>query len=262
MTRDDTLDNTTWVMANSSFDNNWDELRNAKNSTGRSSTGPEDSPDKSTSSGGSAGSLNATKVSTNETIESVIEIAAKTLNGTTNETIDNETTERARKNISSGNATRGTSPGSTGKASTINTNETIDSGSKTANASGSRGSPESPSAVTKPLSLRSTTTAPQSTAGGDKDGDAKGATTETSGNATQIPEDAKNGSANHVLNTRGSAGNTTDIMDILSDPERKKWPAEQERVEQEPLQVGKTPNNKCKVDAFSERLCKLTNFQG
>ena len=38
----------------------------------------------------------------------------------------------------------------------------------------------------------------------------------------------------HVLNTRGSAGNTTDVMDILSDPDRKKWPAE-ERVEGESL---------------------------
>ena len=37
----------------------------------------------------------------------------------------------------------------------------------------------------------------------------------------------------HVLNTRGSAGNTTDIMDILSDPDRKKWPTESQRVEGE-----------------------------
>ena len=37
----------------------------------------------------------------------------------------------------------------------------------------------------------------------------------------------------HMLNTRGSAGNTTDIMDILSDPDRKKWPTESERVEGE-----------------------------
>ena len=39
-----------------------------------------------------------------------------------------------------------------------------------------------------------------------------------------------------VLNERGSSGNTTDIMDILSDPDKKKWPSEPERVE------GESPN--------------------
>ena len=38
------------------------------------------------------------------------------------------------------------------------------------------------------------------------------------------------------LNERGSSGNTTDIMDILSDPDMKKWPSEPERVE------GESPN--------------------
>ena len=50
-----------------------------------------------------------------------------------------------------------------------------------------------------------------------------------------IPEDGT-----HILNTRGSSGNTTDVMDILSDPDRKKWPSEAERVEgespQEPVE--------------------------
>ena len=51
---------------------------------------------------------------------------------------------------------------------------------------------------------------------------------ESEQDATKSPE-----GDSHVLNTRGSAaGNTTDVMDILSDPERKKWPTE-ERVEGE-----------------------------
>ena len=264
MTRDDTLDNTTWVLTNSSFENNWDTLRSAKNSTGRNSTGEEDSPDKSTFAAdiprGSAGSSRATNVSSNETIESVIEIAAKALNGSTNQTIDNETTERARglaRNTSSGNATLATSAGSTGRTFSVKSKETIDGGAEAANASGNNlGSPEASSAVTKPLALRSTVTVPLSTAG-EKDA-AKGVTTETSGNETKTPVDAKNGSAIHVLNARGSAGNTTDIMDILSDPERKKWPAEQERVEEEPLRVRKMCS-KYRVDAFHEWLCY---FQG
>ena len=44
--------------------------------------------------------------------------------------------------------------------------------------------------------------------------------------------DAEHGTK--ILNERGSSGNnTTDIMDILSDPDKKKWPSEAERVEGE-----------------------------
>ena len=50
-----------------------------------------------------------------------------------------------------------------------------------------------------------------------------------------------------VLNERGSSGNTTDIMDILSDPDKKKWPSEPERVE------GESPNQPVNMSMI---LCK------